>query len=70
MWKKHNRVDELKQVARINYEQYRQLIDHPDSGQALAEEISGRVLLCKLKFNQAMEELKEIDPLCPVIRIE
>lgn len=64
-----SKVKTLKRKARGFYSTYKAEQAKYDCGSAISEVINPRLATAKLKFNETMDKLAEIDPTCPKKRL-
>ena len=62
-------IPALKCAAKKHYDGYQKAVGRLSCGRALAENVSSEVLEHKIKFNEIMDRLSEIDPKCPEFRL-
>lgn len=55
----------LKAVARRNYKRFHTLLQDHDCGIALLKEVCPEARWAAQRYNDAMNELRRVDPQCP-----
>jgi hypothetical protein len=64
-----SKLDKLKDRARTHYLAYMAILDDFDCGIDMAEHLSSSMCTHKLKFNDAMDKIRELDSNAPLTRL-